>query len=214
MMKKIKSYLVFTSGLYRVLLFLLVPVAITILQILLHFEDYFLMTYLIAILYSLAEVFLDYWAFGGIAVKGGTQLEYLKSSKRGVGVVGTALSVNMVRQFLTTVLLFVISGVVLFCQGGMIELGAKQIMTYIDVFLLTYFMIVTELTIVRHLDNMMMNLSIGSLAYFPMTGLMILIAWKSNVMLPVMLILSVASSILGVKLILKRVRESYYDKTA
>lgn len=81
MKKKITSYLVFTSGLYRLLLFVLVPIVITIAQILLHFDDYFLMTYLVAILFPVAEVFLDYWVFGGIAVKGGTHLEYLKSSK-------------------------------------------------------------------------------------------------------------------------------------
>ena len=214
MKKKITSYLVFTSGLYRLLLFVLVPIVITIAQILLHFDDYFLMTYLVAILFPGAEVFLDYWVFGGIAVKGGTHLEYLKSSKRGVEIMGNALRVNMARQFLATVLLFVISGVVLLCQGGMIELGARQIMTYIDILLLTYFMIVTEITIVRHLDGVLIGLSVSCFAFLPMIGLLFLIAWQSYVMLPVMVILSAISSVLGVRLILKRVKESYYDKTA
>lgn len=214
MKNKIQSYLVFTSGVYRWLLFALVPAVITIAQILLHAGDYFLMTYLIAILFPIAEVFLDYWVFGGIAVKGGTQLEYLKSSKRGAGVIGTALTVDMIRQFLVTVLLFVVSGVVLVCQGGVIEHGAKQIITYIDMLFLTYFMIAIELIIVRHLDSIMMNLAISCLAYLPMMGLLCLIAWQSYIMLPVMVVLCVLSSVFGVKLILRRVKESYYDKTA
>lgn len=214
MKKKIKSYLVFTSVLYRLLLFVLVPLAIIIVQALLRTEDLLLMTIINAMIYPVVEVVLDYWVFGGIAVKGGTQLEYIKSSKRGVGVIGTALGVDMARQFFTTILLFVANIVILMCQGGTFELNAKQIAMNLLMVVFTYFLIVTELTIVRHLDSLQLNLIISCFAPLVLFGVMVLAMLNVYVMLAVLVALSMVSSILGVKLILKRVKESYYDKTA
>lgn len=212
MKSRIKSYLVFTSRLYRLVLFVGVPIVILLLQFLLREPDYFLVALLTILGLVSAEICLDYWAFGGIAVKGGTQLEYLKSSKRGVGVVGTALGVNMARQFLTGVLLFGVSAAITVCRGGMIETGARWISIYTDILLLGYVLITISLTAVRYFDGIAVNLVAVSICCLVLTGGLILIALSPYIMLAVLAVLAGVTSCLGVWLVVRRVKESYYDK--
>ena len=214
MRKKVKSYFIFTSRLYRWVLFAIVPALLVMVQIVLHLDSLFLMTLINAIVYACAEILLDYWVFGGIAVKGGTQLEYIKTSGRGVGVIGTALSVDMVRQFFMTIVLLVANIVILVCQGGTIECSPNQIAIVLVLPVMAYFITVTELTIIRHLDSLQVNLLASYFVPFLFAGGIALAVLNAYVVLAVLVVLSIVSSILGVKLILKRVKESYYDRTA
>lgn len=214
MKNKIKSYLVFTSEIYRVIAFVLVPVALILMQIWLPFVDLFLRTLFTALIYSFAEVMLDYWVFGSIAVKGGTQLEYIKTSKRGVDIIRTALVVDMVRQLISTVLLFIATIAVHACMGGTFETEIEQIVLNLLLVVFTYFVIVSELTIARHLDGLQVNLIISCFTSLILLLVMFFARFNGYIALAVMIVLSVVSSILGVKMILKRVKESYYDKTA
>lgn len=213
MKKKIKSYLVFTTGLYRVATFLLVPLAVLGLQILAAPTDFFLVTYITIVVLTPAEVLLDYWVFGGIAMKNGGQLEYLKTSDRGRSLIKTALTVDMARQFLAGVLLCATGGVIYLWRNGMVFPGMREFICGIDLLLLGYFFIVTELTIARHFDGLMVNLGIATIGSGFMVGGIYLIARNAYVMLGVLAILSVAMSAVGVKLVMKRVEEGYYDQT-
>lgn len=212
MKKKVKSYLVFTTGLNRVVTFLLVPLAVLALQILAAPSGFFLVAYITVIVLIPAEVFLDYWVFGGIAMKNGGQLEYLKTSGRGNALIKTAMIVDMARQLLTGVFLTVIGGVLCMWRRGMVFPGLQELLSGIDILLLGYFFIMVELTVARHFDGLMVNLVIVSIGSVLMVGGIYLVALNVYVMLAVLTILSAIASVAGVKLIMKRVKEGYYDR--
>lgn len=214
MKKKIKNYLVFTSRIYRLITFVLVPVALILVQIILPLEDMVLRTFFIALLYPIAEVVADYWVFGGIAVRGTAQAEYIKTSERGISIIRTALVADMLRWLVTTVLLFVACMAVHACMGGTIEPDENHLVTNLLLIVTAYFSIVSECTIVRHLDGLQANLLVSCFATPILLVVMYLGFYQIYLTLAVMLLLSVVSSILGVKMVLKRVKESYYDKAA
>ena len=82
MIQKIKCYRIFTFPLYRLCMFLLLPAGLLLLPIVLPMKDYFLVSCFGIVLFTSAEIWVDFWIFGGIARREG-QLEYLKSSKKG-----------------------------------------------------------------------------------------------------------------------------------
>lgn len=214
MKKKIKNYLVFTSRIYRLLTFVLVPAALILLQIILPLENMVLRTFFIALLYPVAEVVADYWVFGGIAVKRTAQAEYIKTSERGISIIRTALVTDMLRWLVTMVLLFIVCMAVHVCMGGTLELDKNHLVTNLLLIVTAYFMIVSECTIVRHLDGLQANLLVACYASVILPGVMYVGVYQVYIALALMLLLSVVSSILGVKMVIKRVEESYYDKTA
>lgn len=214
MKRKVRSYLVFTSRTYRLLMFLLVPIALVLLQSFLHPGTFIAAVYLTAVLLTLAEVILDYWVFGGTAVKDGGQLEYLKSSARGRAVIRDALAVNMQRQFLEGVLLLLLCVGSFWLRGDGQFPGTEMLLYCLDALFLGYFFTVAELTIARFFDGIMVNVGIACIGCWVMAGGIYLIMVNNRGMLALLLLLSAAASVIGVKVIMGRVEESYYDKTA
>lgn len=212
MRDKVRKYLVFTSKIYRVIL-VAVPIVILVLLGILDLKDYMITSVFAVVLYLAAEIMLDYWVFGGIATKGGTQLEYLKSSARGMEVMETGLWVNTIRQVITLGLIFLIGAVIFLAKGREMAMSAMWVARYIDMFLLGCFIIITALVIVRFFDGLYINFVVSCFAFFPVAGLIYLVAKNAYVMLPVLGILTVLVAIVGNHVIMKRIKESYYDET-
>lgn len=210
--KGMKSYLVFTTGVYRLVLFGVVPAAAAAIQILLLlFTDTALGTAMVLAAGFMmgAEVSLDYWVFGAIAMRGGSSLEYLKSSARGRLVVKTALRQDMIRILIECTAVLAVG-----MTAGMTVYGDDTVkITFLLALLLDEFFVTVSMKwFARHFDNFRVSTSIaglGCLLFFPLIGLTF---WNLYLMLAILAVLSASVSVLSVKMILRRVEESYYDR--
>ena len=102
MRKKIRSYTVFTSLPYRIIVYLMMPVAVAAIGFWAATQglgDGGVM--FAAVLLPLPEILSDYWLFGGIQGKDMAKMDYLKTSGRGMRVMGDALVMDLFRKFLT-----------------------------------------------------------------------------------------------------------------
>lgn len=213
MKNAIKSYLVFTTGLCRVVTFVLVPLLAVAVQWLIRPQNFMTVSILNALVLVSAELMLDYWVFGGIAVKNVKQMEYLKTSPKGRRIMRMALIADMVRQFLAGVVLFAFGIAFCLCRGSVTSWESSRLAEGIAVLLFAYALTVTGITIARHFDGMAVNMMIATAAYVILTAGSVLILGATYVMLAVSLAFAAAASIFGVWKVMKRVEEGYYDQT-
>lgn len=101
--KRVKGYLVFTSKIYRIIIYLLMPAALTALGVWTgaHVGDTRLALVLMAMLLALTEVVSDAWLFGGLQARDAEKMDYLKVSGRGMALMRNALALDLFRKFLT-----------------------------------------------------------------------------------------------------------------
>lgn len=232
MKREIQSYLVFTSGIYRWLLFVLVPVAAVGMQaaaaaLFLALEEYGVelgqmsaladwVMFAEAVLLVQAEVLLDSYAFGGIAIKGGASLEFLKSSPKGLLMMRSALRTDLVRIWLEgTAALALGRGIWAIPVRGLGEtLGLRDWILILAVALLAYFVTVASHLVIRHFNSLQVTTCVESLGWLALLALWNLCRWNRGVMLAVLAALSLGISALSQWKIMKRVEESYYDERA
>lgn len=104
MMKTIKEYLVFTSFVYRIVMFGVLPLGLIALYTLaVAFaggEAGFLLA-MMPFLMITVEVIADTWMFGGIQAKDAEKIDFLKTSPRGMGLLRNALTMDLVRRLLS-----------------------------------------------------------------------------------------------------------------
>ena len=166
----------------------------------------------IAVVGMLVEVVMDNWSFGGLATKNGNQLEYLKSSARGRKVMQGALFVSEVRQFLWSVGIFLLCGIISWCRGGSEIVCGERVPFYLAMIFLEYFFIQLALTITRFFDGLWISMGVSYIAFFLMMGGIYLIVRNTALMIALLLTLCAAISVIGVKTVMGRMEESYYDK--
>lgn len=222
--------MIFASGVYRLVLFALMPAAIVGLQVglsvmgkytgrgwgspkdLLPAVNYAM--FAAAMLMTWAEVLMDNWAFEGIAAKSGASPEFLKSSPRGKRFVKEALQASMLRLFLENGAILILgrfSWAVM--SDGFGELFApRELALVLAVLFCQYFSVMATLLIARHFSNFQVNKFAAGIAYIVLIMLFVLCGLVRYVMLPIAAVLSVAISAVSQWKIMKRVEESYYDQ--
>lgn len=206
MKRSIKSYLVFTSLVYRAVVFLLLPGA------LLAGAGIFpgwLTVVAAAALLPVAEVMADYWLFGGIQA-GGVKLEYLMTSDRGTGILRRALALDLVRKFLTAAV--VMAG----CRilGGMPGSGAGWIGSILYPVLVSYFFTTAGLFLSRYGVMLWVNMVVGEAAAV-LAAFSFVLPGLQEYMWGYILLFAAAgilTSILTVRTAVKKVEGGYYDK--
>lgn len=114
-MKKIRSYLLFTSIPFRIGVMILFPLllyGITYVS-----GDPGLINMIKISLFAVVEVFFDFWVFGGICSRDFKGMEYMKSSVKGKEILKDALMADAVRKFVwltavvfTTYFVFAVNG--------------------------------------------------------------------------------------------------------
>lgn len=213
MKKMLKSYLIFAPMLYRLILFLVIPVLLIALQVWLVPADAIYTTaYLVLLVLLSAEIMMDRWAFGGIAAKSVRQPEYLKSSRQGMKIMKYALVVDIVRQFAESLAVVVICAALCVLFGG--TFGVKEAAGSLALLFSGSALISVTHTIVRFLDIPMINMWAAWVAGMIFSGIYLIAFNHSSWMLPVSAVLALVCAVLGVKVILKRLEESYYDERA
>lgn len=210
MKRKMQSYLIFVTGPCRLIIFLLVPLMAAGLQIYTKPENPVVAAVIYATILLMAEIMLDGWIFGGIAMKGAGQLAYVNSSRRGLDVMKSALAVSLVRQFAEGVAIFVMCGAVFYIQHGNRILSGEYVCMYFNIFLLTYILIVLALSVTRFFDGMGVSMMAAWIASTLLSlGFYIV---DSYIALPILFIIAAAGSVAHIKIMMRRVKEGYCDK--
>lgn len=117
MIRALRSYFVFTSWSYRVIILLIVPTIMLGIDFLLDkvllepgglVQTIFMVMY--GVLLVLAETIGEYWFLAGINSKKRKCMEYLKTSNGFIGCMKSVLMVDTIRRILTIFLVFFFMG--------------------------------------------------------------------------------------------------------
>ncbi len=222
MRRGIKSYLVFTSVWYRLGVYLVMPVVLMGLSLWIEGcvqGDGGVSVVLGAVLLPMTEIISDNWLFGGIQTKDSIGLEYLKTSGQGLGILKSALWVDLGRKFLSALCMIalcrlggiLVAGKALSFGNFCGSYGGEALLYFV---LLSYFVSVLGTFLSRFTDMLWINCLIG----YGATGLtafgMILLNLGRYLLIVDVLLgsLGILVSVLAVRIARKRVERSYYDQ--
>lgn len=220
--KRMKSYLAFTTFAYRLVLFVLMPLAVIGIQALLaQLGDLGLEMglYLTASLMVEVEIIMDYWAFGAVAVKNNSCLEYLKTSAKGLQMMRMALWQNAFRMFVESLLLVILGVAAHYLVRGDFawltrEMGAQEPAKLLTIVIAVYLLAVSGQLITRHFDSFQINACAAILVNVVLTPLLMgagaNTSFNSYYVLVVLMLLAVPISVFGFRRIMARVEEGYY----
>ena len=214
MRRMIRSYLALTPFLYRLVLFVLIPIAVIAIQQLFPMEDAVLCTFFITLIMVFVEILLDYWVFGGISTRDGAKIEYLKTSNCGIKLMKNALTINMVRQLHESSVMTIVSVILFLALNRGESLRAKDVLVSTNLLMLEYVVVITLLTVARFFDGWQVNMFISYAGVILMLGGCYLVGKHVTIMFVLLVVSALLVSALSVNMALKRVRESYYDKAA
>lgn len=211
MKKMLKSYLVFVPMLCRVILFLLIPVLLIALQIwIAPLDMFYTSSYLMLLILMLVQIILDNWVFGGIATKNVRQPEYLKSSTHGMTLIKHALAADTICGFVESVMVVLIGAGAYVTRVSLPD--GKEILA---VFTLLFFAnALTSLTllVVRFFDGIMASMMAAFISEIIFGGIFLITPHGAVWLLVAGVLLAVVFGTLGVKVMVRRLEDSYYDE--
>ena len=214
-MKLVRSYLLFTPLLYRILMLLIMPVAVLIFAIF-FCVDAILATILSAMILCCVEIIADYWVFGGICTKEFPGLEFLKSSVRGRKIFRSAVTGDCVRKLIWSLVLVAGPTILMILSGDREYAGIGPVMQPIASLasgLLAYSTIQLFQFIARHLINFALSMLV---AYVSATGDLLAVAavaWSPVGMLLIGVVFSILLTVFTIWDLNRRMEGSYYDGT-
>lgn len=109
----------FTSFLYKIAVFLLIPLAVTGIGLYMGGRVGMAGVILAAMLLPPAEILSDYWLFGGIQARDPAKMDYLKTSGRGMWVMKNGLSMDLIRKLLSGAVVLIFSCTGIWLEGKM-----------------------------------------------------------------------------------------------
>lgn len=228
-MKRIfKSYLVFTSLIYRIVMFIIMPLVIivTVLWSGGGFESADILTIksepgimvcvVVMLFLPMVEIISDNWMFGGIQSKNADKLDYLKTSSIGKQVLRRALLIDLLRKFLSALGIICVSYGILYWRlmpdliSVLIENDWKLLLYAV---LVSYFFSVLGTVLARYGSMLWLNVMVAYLVEIIISVCVYSALMTQAVGYCVLYaILDVAVSILAVRIVMKKVEGSYYDK--
>lgn len=207
-----KSYAAFTPLPYRILMHMAVPLILILMGVGLYAPQRLPgMVFAVTLFYLYLEISLDTFLFGGIAAKEVGISEYLKSSHRGLQVMKNTLAVSAVKPLLMLLLINLAAGV----AGGLRKgwaLSAEAVLPALTLIFAAVFLIVAGMTVVRFFEGKMLGFCISAVAGILFTGIYFEVEQNWKWLLPVSFLLMTAVMVSSTRVILKRMKESYYDK--
>lgn len=212
MREKIKSYLVFTSLIYRLMMYALLPLLLVVFQFMfLKIMDGSGVPIIVMAL-IFVEIVADNWFLGGIQEKNAEKIDYLKTSPRGMKVMENALVMDFVRRFLAAVVIFGICNLLSRLFGGEDDFQSVGVLLFS--ILVTYSLSVLGTLIARFGSYLWVSLIIGYFAAIIGLICCIFLMFGASIMMlnTILAVLAIIVSILAVKIAMKRVKGGYYDK--
>lgn len=216
MKQKIRSYLVFTSLGYKIIMFVILPVVLLGIQVFsaVVFRGTAIPVFVMTLV--MVEIMADNWLLGGIQEKGSEKIDYLKTSPRGMKVMRSVLVMDLVRRFVFYVVLFGLSWLITGIFGaGNGAGGLAALEALLLAVVLTYALSALGIFIARFTSYLWVNMLCGYVG--AIAGLVILLICSGG-LVPMMLV-NIAMIVLGggisflmVKIAMLKVEGSYYDK--
>lgn len=218
-MKTIKGYLVFTSLVYRIVMFGILPlglIAVYICAGLLTGDDVGILFTVMPFLIVIVEIVADTWMFGGIQGKDAAKIDFLKTSPKGMGLLRNALAMDLLRRFLflsgvvaVSALINIVRGVEMF--GGDAARGLGIILSLI----LSSYTVSVLCTILARFGTMFwQNILAAYLGLFLESACMgfLIVSDHPFVWAVLYAVLAAGVSVLAVIIVMRKVRGGYYDK--
>lgn len=206
MKQMLKSYHVFLPLVWeRTIVYLLYPVLLLMLnyfgRVKLHIDaEAYLM--LCAGMVVAAELFLDYFIFGGIAAKDTNKLEYLKTSTKGISLLKKGLVGDWIRRFISVGIIIMAN----YCLGeGALSLGKTGVCVFSTLLLAEAGLIVTRFF-------SLMTIVTAMIIFLGMLAMVITLSvLAGGMVIWICPVLCVVVSVLGRMLIIRKMKGSYYD---
>ncbi len=209
-MKKIKSYLLFTSWRYKLGIFLILPTAVLTVGLL--WKNFLRMPgygYMMVAAMVFFEILTDQGVFAGILSKRGYKLDFLKTSPSGSKILCRGLAGDLIRRLLTAAL----------CVG---VCGAMGILTMgngwdrcLGVLLAIYVAEVLALFISRYTRSVTLCIYIayggivaGEILFTVVNGVSLPELWLAEGLLA---LAAAAISVLTVRTAMKKWRQTFFD---
>lgn len=213
MKRKINSYVVFTSFLYRIAMFGIVPAVLLAIYVFcvkvmgISFIPY------LPIFMIMIEIIADNWMFGGIQGKDAEKMDFLKTSNCGMRVIEDALGLDLLRRLLSLVCnlaVCLLAGVVLGDELLKAE-PAKLAQMLSCMILISYDISVLGTLIARFQSAVWINMVIAYVGFF--AGILLCFLADMGVVFGLILaVFGVLISFLTVKAAMRKVRGGFYDK--
>lgn len=207
--RRVKSYLVFTSILYRVVMFAGLPAAL--LGIYCIIENVLLsgvvkMVVIISLLLSV-EIVSDYWMFGGIQAKDAVKMDFLRTSGKGMQVMRSALVLDLARKFLLMAGMLVLCNLRAFLVGDAV-MGVWSVLLLV---LFYYFFSVVSVLITRFFSELWCNVLVANVSLILEVLCCVLpgLPGAAPGYCVVFGVLGVGVSILAVRIAMKKVKAQY-----
>lgn len=220
MKQYLKCYFAFTTRLYCILCLLLCPAAIIVVNTLIRWisRGNTLYEFSLTMEFLLVEIIGNYLFSGGIASRQTEKLTYLKSSAMGEQVLRNVMAADMIRRFLyllLEILCVLALSEILFQNNGTVPMNSIRFSVFFGMLFAGYFYGTLGIMIARLFDSFRATFVIWYIAVWPLS-INRYILYKepfSYVMPAVYLVLSILVSILSIRIVIKRLKESCYDKS-
>lgn len=221
MVKKIKGYLLFTSLVYRIIMFGILPLVfgggyIAATVVIKDVPALLTIILLIPTLLLLIEIFADNWMFGGIQERDGAKMDFLKTSPEGMKLLENALVLDLVRRLVTLSMIMAVCFLANMAMG--IEMfggdAVKEAGVLAGLALASYTLSVLGTLITRFFSWFWGNCLVGNVAmYVNMFCCGGLLRTEKLIALNcVFALLAAGATVLAVKAAMGRVKGGYYDK--
>jgi len=149
-----------------------------------------------------AELFFDYFIFGGVAAKDTNKLEYLKTSARGIGLLQKALVGDWLRRLLGVGVIIVAN---YYLCGGVLAFGKTIICAFSTLFLIEAGLIITRFV-------SLMSVVVALIVCLWMCSMIVSVSvLNDGSIIWIWPVLYAAVSVLGRMLIIRKMKGSYYD---
>lgn len=214
-MKAIKSYSAFASGIYKLVVFLGLPVVIGLIQLWCCNVMIVPLHSALILMVSLALIVMDSWVFGGCCAKKVENLDFLRTSLKGKKLLQRALVMDCIVRGVVCVAfmaeLFVIDYLV--CGDRLFEEGWILKFTYFVLF--AYVIAAIGVFVNRYMSMLLLSVSIAyiivqvSVAVQALWNLANLPVWLWSVLL---LVLTIVFTWLAVSKPVKKLERGYGDE--
>lgn len=224
MRKILRSYLVFTSFFYKLVLFLVLPIGMMGVVFWAGVRTYETGLMFLALLWPMAEIISDSWLFGGLQTKDTVKLDCLKVSGNGRRVLRDALMLDLVRKFLS---ILIIQGIWLIGMEVMKQIAgdgtasfsiftikSEGIWFFAELAFVSYFCSVLGTFLSRYGSLLWISMMVGyGMMLLEVGCIMFAEAWGNRI-IPALLfaVLGILVSILTVRTGISKLDQSFYDK--
>lgn len=218
MIRKIRSYLVFTAIGTRILVFGVIPlgaIAATLYMATVMGDGLTMLEPLILCsIYCGGEIMADLWTFGGILSPKGGLPEYCKTSCRGLSFLTDAIKINAGRQFATELLLLVLLRGILCVSGGEQFLLPEFWFMGGYLLLMSFFFLQLGILVSRFFGMLYAQTCVAlvSILLMEMLSMIFLSAAGNVIALGTAMVLAIVATVVGVWMVKRKGARGYYDE--